>query len=118
MAIPIACDGDSLTVGQGETSYPTQLAVLYPGATYAVVSFGNSGQTLEDMQSDAATQIDATYDPLHTRGVLVCWGGVNDFNNGATKEQVFANLTTYVGARLAAGGGSSPSGLMLIGVGR
>ncbi len=52
--IKIACIGDSVTVGVGNTggkSYPEQLQALL-GSAYEVKNFGNSGKTVQDAGTD------------------------------------------------------------------
>jgi lysophospholipase L1-like esterase len=38
-----------------------------------------------------------------TKNIVVIWGGTNDLAGGATAAATFANLQTYVNARLAVG---------------
>lgn len=103
------CDGDSLTAGSGSTggnTYPKQLADKFladDSARCIYSAFGVAGQTLTQMESDAATQIDVLKDTL--QDTLICWGGVNDLGTepATTKETVYARYLTYCTNRKAAG---------------
>lgn len=109
----IICDGDSLTYGYDSTNtfsapvkncYPFQLNRLL-GDSLKILNFGVPSQTLVQMQSDAATQIDTLLDAVTwpNRNVLICWGGTNDIFGGATDATALASLMTYCAARRAAG---------------
>jgi hypothetical protein len=41
--------------------------------------------------------------PTRVQNIVVAWGGTNDLAGGATAAATFANLQTYVNARLAVG---------------
>lgn len=103
------CDGDSLTAGSGSTggnTYPKQLSDKFladDSARCIYSAFGVAGQTLTQMESDAAAQIDVLYDTL--QDTLICWGGVNDLGTepATIKETVYARYLTYCTNRKAAG---------------
>lgn len=100
-------DGDSHTAGFGlgaAFAYPAQLNELLGRTTYSVKNFGVSGQTVVQMQSDAATQIDPLVGACWTRNVLLAWGGTNDLRSGASSAATaYADYVTYAQARRAAG---------------
>lgn len=102
----IVFDGDSLTWGVGwgpdpGHDYPSHVTLAL-GPSWRWDNFGVPGQTLAQMESDAATQID----PLVSRGsgenILVVFGGINDFvtQNQATVQ---SRMNTYLDARRTAG---------------
>lgn len=106
MSQRIICDGDSLTIGTGTTSYPTQLKVD-PLPQLLTTNLGVGGQTLQDMEADGVSQVDALYDPSKAKNILVCWGGLNDFNDAneaeGTRALIYGYLDTYVANRQAKG---------------
>lgn len=100
----IACDGNSLTAGQGGTAYPTQLAALAPFDTNGAIisNWGVGGQTTQQMAADAATQID----PLITQGVtniLLAWEIGNDLYYNGNPAACVSRFADYCLARKGAG---------------
>lgn len=99
-----AQDGDSLTVGLGTVTSWTDMVLQTLAPAYRSYNFGVSGQTIVQMASDAATQIDPLRQPSFTRNVLTAWGGTNDMNaSPGTSATVIANYASYCTARRAAG---------------
>lgn len=106
----IVCDGNSLTYGANASN---QLTTSYPGVMQAepnlvainakVYNKGVNGQTTQQMQADAATDID----PLYTRSVrsmVVFWEGGNDFSfNNIIADSVYAHIVRYCTERRAVG---------------
>jgi lysophospholipase L1-like esterase len=72
------------------------------GGQYATLNLSVGGQTLTNMQSDAATQIDVLYNPAKTLN-LIWWGGTNDLYFGASAATTITRAQTYYGARQAIG---------------
>ena len=103
----IVFDGDSITAGTTTTGYdyPHMVAVALRGLGYTVdyANLGVSSQTLANMESDAAEQVDALYDAGDTHNTVVCWGGINDIYNDASAATVESRLSTYCSNRQAAG---------------
>lgn len=107
----IIFEGDSLTYGSDgsggrqTTPYPTALIASVSGK-YAWDNYGVAGQTLAQMESDAATQIDVNYRSAISYKPIVVWGGTNDMgtaggaNSAAT---TFGRLQTYCNSRRSAG---------------
>jgi lysophospholipase L1-like esterase len=101
--------GDSLTVGLNlsdlTNNYPTQMSTASPFATgWANVNVGVSGQTVIGMISTAPTVVDPVYSASRLENFCAAWGGTNDIVNlGDSAATVFANLQTYINARLAVG---------------
>ena len=99
----VACDGNSMTLGSGQTPYPTQLAALL-GPAYTVDNFGIGGQTTPQMITGAPTEIDPLYSANNTDNIVVCWEGTNDIVvNSASAVTAYNNLVTYCQARRTAG---------------
>lgn len=98
-------DGDSLTEGISlppAQSYPNQLAALY-GGTADALNYGVGGQTLVNMQADAAYEIDVHLAADYATKTLVVWGGTNDIFLGASAATTITRLQTYLAARRTAG---------------
>lgn len=102
----LICDGDSMTAGNGATAgldYPAQLLALL-GSGWVKLNAGVGGQTLSDMQGDAASTLDPYRAALRAgRPVLIAWGGTNDLFGGASAATTYSRLVTYCQARQAAG---------------
>lgn len=96
-------EGDSRTQGTS-SPYPTQCMALSGVAakSYGWENIGVSGQTVAQMLSDAATQVDGQVRP-GLDNVVVLWGGVNDAAAGASDETIYNRLAEYGAARKAAG---------------
>ncbi len=96
------CDGNSMTLGAGQTAYPTQLAAML-GSNWAISNKGVSSQTTQNMLADAATDIDQLYEAGNTANVVVCWEGTNDIYFNASAADACQHLVTYCQGRRAAG---------------
>jgi len=102
----LVVEGDSLTTGQGSSggnTYPKQLQDLYPTTQLVYFNVATSGQTLSDMTTDAAAQVDPKRDPSQPLCAVVIWGGTNDIYFGASGATAYSRLVTYCQARQAAG---------------
>jgi len=114
----IVSDGNSNSVGYNLPAgqdYPTQVynALGGSGAGYSIVNFGVSGQTTQDMQSDAATQIDPAYNSSKTKNFLFAWEVENDvFVNSVSGATAATNMLNYWSGRKSTGfyviGATSP----------
>ncbi len=102
-----ACDGDSLTEGYGlpaTDNYPYQLwERLGSNAAYRLVNDGVAYDTLANMVSAAASNIDTLYIADYTKKICFIWGGTNDIAAGANDATVYDNLVAYCQARRAIG---------------
>jgi hypothetical protein len=101
----IIFDGDSLTTGYAcinHSNFPGQLWGIM-GRDWKIYNVCVAGQTLQNMQSDAATEIDPLYSASLEKNVLVCWEGLLDVYYGATPETALTRMQTYCAARRAAG---------------
>lgn len=105
----VVCDGDSITsgsliVGTGLT-YPQSLQNLLGGG-YVVVNQGLDGDTMANMVTQGASQIDtilATY-PTVTNTIVIPWAGTNDLVATALDANgIYAKYQQYVIDRKAAG---------------
>jgi len=102
-------DGDSImlgnNVGVGEDII-TGVAALFP-SNYKVdfTNKGVSGQTVQQMEVDASSDIDPLIDSLADRNILLAGGGVNDLglDLGLTDEQCYQRIKTYCTNRQSAG---------------
>lgn len=103
----VICDGDSLTDGHGVgagNDYPAQMHALLGGApVWWKVNLGVGGQTIQQMETDAATQIDPTYNTNRIKNILSAWGGTNDIIFGADDTTTYNRIVTYCTNRRAAG---------------
>lgn len=105
----IVCDGNSLTRGYGAggaNSYPTQLKGLVSTA-YTVINRGVDSQTTDQMEADAATQIDSWLDIFPNNSTLIAWEGSNDIQFGASLATTQSRWNTYFSARATAGWASN-----------
>lgn len=105
----IVCDGNSLTRGYGAggaNSYPTQLKGLVSTA-YTVINRGVDSQTTDQMEADAAAQIDYWLDIFQNNSVLIGWEGTNDIQFGASLATTQSRWNTYFSARATAGWASN-----------
>lgn len=105
----LICDGNSLTSGLKSsnppyTGYPYRLQTLL-GNQYAMEQYGVGGQTTEQMNSDAAAQIDVRYINITgVKNICIAWEGINSYvNGGDTAAQAYSALGVYIAARQAAG---------------
>lgn len=102
----IIFDGDSLTVGFGNLnggSYPVQLLTALGFDGYSPRNYGVSGQTLAQMEADAATEVDTQFDAARSKNILIAWGGTNDIIFGADATTTYNRMVTYCTNRRAAG---------------
>ena len=102
----LVCDGDSRTLGLGSSSarnvsWPAQVDNALTSLT-SVINLGVGSQTVADMNTDAATQVDPLYSAGNTKNVVVCAGGINDCL-GTAAATIQTRLSTYVSGRQAAG---------------
>jgi len=93
-------DGNSLTASSGvaiSQYYPYRLGDYIESDfnSLKLYSYGAGGQTLTDMQADAATQIYTT--PQAGKiNILICWEDVNQIYEGENGLNHFNNMKTYV----------------------
>src|SRR5512146_973143 len=87
-------DGDSLTAGVGASDaahrWPNVFMQSHPGALW--VNAAADGQTIANLLSDAAAQIDPAY-PGNPNARVMCWAGANDL--GANPTTTYNNIVTY-----------------------
>lgn len=105
----IVCDGNSLTRGYGAggaNSYPTQLKALMSTA-YTIINRGVDSQTTDQMETDAATQIDYWLDIFPSNSILIAWEGSNDIQFGASLATAQSRWNTYFASRVSAGWASN-----------
>lgn len=103
----IVFDGNSYVAGSGSTgglNYPNQLKTLLQnaGKTVNILNFGVAGQTIDQMQSDAVSQIDTqatSYQFLIGTELINQWG----LNVGQSKETIYAKYKQYFVDRKNAG---------------
>ncbi len=107
----VVADGDSITAGFGLTNIATQgyvgqLEALLGNKFGKLINKGISGQTLAGtpgMIQLAPTYIDPLYDAFQLN-ICSCFGGTNDLANGSVSAaSVYANYTSYIQTRQAAG---------------
>ncbi len=106
----VVCDGNSLTFGflasDASKAYPIVMQKDEIGgrSAWKVTNFGVSGQGIAEMLSDAVSQVDALYGSARSKNIVVCWEGTNSANDpGIPLATIYANTTTYVQGRQAAG---------------
>jgi hypothetical protein len=104
--VSIVFDGNSWVAGSGSTGgsnfpYQTQLLLQHAGKTVHLKNYGVRGQTIAQMQSDTATQID----PNHTNyDILIGLELVNQWGRSTlTKEEIYNLYKQYFLHRKAAG---------------
>jgi len=97
----ISCDGDSLTLGSLETSYPAQLSLLYTPREF-VTNYGISGQKISDMITNSPAKLDG-HCAYWNKNILVVWAGTNDLAASVPAATVYANIVAYCSARRSAG---------------
>lgn len=104
----VIADGNSLTAGQDSTAgndYPSVLSRLL-GLHWAKFNFGVGGQTTEQINADAAAQVDPRYNAANAKNIVVFWEGRNSMVPTGGNESAavsYAASTTYVQGRQAAG---------------
>jgi len=100
--VQLICDGNSLTSGSHSTAgndYPSVLFGNYP-SSWRTGNYGVSGQTLDDMVTNSYL-LPVKLGAL--KGVLICWGGHNDFAAGVSVDSILQLTATYCAARQAEG---------------
>lgn len=102
----VVCDGDSRVLGLGASAarnvpWPAQVDNQL-NTVAAVINLGVGSQTVADMNTDAATQVDPLYSAGYAKKVVVCAGGINDCI-GTAAATIQTRLSTYVSARQATG---------------
>jgi hypothetical protein len=104
-------DGNSIPAGYLGYDFQGKLTALLPpaladnslpGSFDSVVNWAVSAQTTVDMESDAATQIDPSYNAAKITNVLFVWEVTNHLYFGATAQQAYDALKAYCEARKAA----------------
>lgn len=102
----IVCDGDSITRGQGADdpqSFPGYLQALL-GSDWLITNKGVSGQRLDQMETDASTDIDALFNSgTYTKNIVNALGGTNDLYQGWDAATIITRLQTYWSHRKSAG---------------
>jgi hypothetical protein len=104
----LVCEGDSMTIGTVVAAgydYPSQLMVLLGGkrAGYALWNVGQNGQTLAQMITSAATELD-TVPCTDSVDILVLWAGTNDLKNALKSgADLAADYLSCCSARSVAG---------------
>lgn len=103
----VVCKGDSLTQGTGSTGngndFPSQLGVML-GSDYAVANFGEGGEDLSAMLTEAATQVDPYYNASNSANICILWAGTNDlYHATSTEAQLQTNTGTWASARKPVG---------------
>jgi len=96
-------DGNSLTVGYVAFPGMTDAALPQIPSLWRGYNFGASGQTIEQMAADAATQIDPLYNAAASKNVLVAWEGTNALQTLQNPTTVYNDTVSYCQARRAAG---------------
>ena len=110
----IVADGDSLTAQGGNNSWPRQLVPAL-GIGYGSANISVAGQTLEDMESDAAGSADALLSAFAGRATLIAWGGTNDIGvDDVSLSTLQSRWTAYFSARQAAGWGGPGTRLVAL----
>ena len=104
----LVTDGNSLTFGFNATAgntYPELIEdrLTFQGTTNVVTNKSLGGQTTQQMEADAATDIDPLIDPLK-RNVLLAWECRNDMIvNSLTPTEALNNMITFCNNRRTAG---------------
>ena len=103
----IVFDGNSITAGSGLSS-PNRVHEQFKtvrGNPYTMETFndGTSGHTCVDLDTQAASTIDAMSFPGQSTPTLIVMCGVNDISGGANAATTFSRLRTYIQNRVAAG---------------
>lgn len=101
----IIFDGDSLTTGYAclnHRNLPGQAWGIL-GSSWKFYNVAGAGQTLADMQSNAAAEIDPLYSAGLSKNIVVCWEGLLDVYYGADVATTLTRMETYCAARQAAG---------------
>lgn len=100
----IVFDGNSLTVGY--VAFPAMTDVALPqvsGGFWRAYNLGISGQTIEQMATNAATKVDPLYNTSASKNILSCWEGTNALQALQNPTTVYNDIVGYCQARRAAG---------------
>jgi lysophospholipase L1-like esterase len=98
----VVFEGDSITYGfEATTPYPTICQTLM--GLDQIANVATSGNTLTDMLSQAATEVDPLYDAGYDRNIAVLMAGRNDISDGRTSAQIYADIIAWCQGRRAAG---------------
>ncbi len=105
--VNIVCDGNSLSVtgGPGTGYYPDQLDALL-GAGYNVTTVAIGGQTTVPMSKNAKANVDALFNPLASRNILIAWEITNDLRvnaGGISALYAYQHFVDYCKGRQAFG---------------
>lgn len=98
----LVADGNSLTLGLGQTPYPAQLATSLD-ASWQVVNDGVGSQTTPGMISTAPLRVDNLYNSGRTKNMVVAWEGTNDITGKVGATAAYNNLKNYSLSRKAYG---------------
>lgn len=93
----VACDGNSLTFGNGATtSYPTALSGLAPltNGSISASNVGVGGQRGSDMTANHA-DVNALFNSAK-KNILVAWEITNSLHAGATAQGAVTEILNYV----------------------
>lgn len=95
----LVCDGDSITAGVKSLTtvdgdWPALVKATL-GATWNVLNFGITGQTLNGMANLRGSNIDGFWTASRSKNILIVWGGTNDIANSATAAATYAVYQTY-----------------------
>lgn len=94
-------EGDSMT---NATTYPTRTMTLLGGSSrWHGIDSGVGSQTVAQMSSEAAAQIDTLYSSTAPENMVVLLGGTNDLYFGADAATTYNRIVSYAQGRRAAG---------------
>lgn len=102
----IVCDGDSRTSGWEHASFGNTWPAILDNllaSDATVLNLGVGSQTLNNMASDAATEVDPLYSASYARSVAICYGGINDVFAGDSAATAQGDISTYCAARQSTG---------------
>jgi lysophospholipase L1-like esterase len=102
----MAFDGNSLSDEVFATypaTWPRNTFDALVGGTYMYKNFAASGQTITQMTTDAAVQIDTLISQVSGKKILICWEGINELQSGTNAADTYSKIVTYCQARQAAG---------------
>lgn len=101
----LIAQGDSITVGNGAThNWTYYLNQAYHASALNVTNLAVSGTGFSVGGANSVINLGSTADGyLNARAALYCFAGTNDIHFGASAASVFADFSTWLGARIAAG---------------
>lgn len=91
----VITDGDSHNVYYASQVFRSAQYYV-TGKTVKWVNLAVSGQTLQDMETDAATELYPRFNSSYGTNILVVEGGTNDISSGQTAAQTYTRLETYI----------------------